>query len=177
MLILIWIRKIYKTLSADASPSAIAFAVLFGLTLGFVPLTSGLGLFLIASILVIRVQVSSALLAMGVAKLVALAGVSRLFLPIGEAVLEPEGVHGFWTWLLNLPVVAWFDLDRPAVTGGALLGLGVGLLLFFPIVRMVAAYRRFLHDRLSGNRFFRWATNFWLLKGLRFVFIGTGVNA
>ena len=177
MLILMWIRKIYKSLSADASPAAIAFAVLFGLMLGFVPIVSGLGFFLIASLLVIRVQISAALLAMGIGKLLAFAGVARLFNPIGEALMTPDSTHGFWTWFLNLPVVAWLDLHKVAITGGAFLGLLIGGVLFFPIMKFVAGYRRFVHDRLAQNKFFRWFTNFWLIKGLRFVFVGTGVDA
>ncbi len=177
MIILIWIRKIYKSLSADAAPSAIAFALLFGLTLGFVPLLSGLGLLLIASLLVIRVQVSTALLALGVGKLLALAGLSMLFVPIGETLIESKPLHGFWTWFLNLPVIALLDLDTLAITGGAFLGLVIGGALFYPVCKMVAGYRRFVHDRLSQNKFFRWFTNFWLIKGLKFVFIGSGVEA
>ena len=177
MLILIWIRKIYKTLSADASPSAIAFGVLFGLTLGFLPLWSGAAILLISSILVFRVQVSSALLAVGAAKLLSMAGISMFFNPVGEALVDPEGLHGFWTWLLNLPVVAWLDLHYHAVLGGAVLGFGLGLILLFPIRALVSGYRRVLHDRVSQNKFFKWLTNFWLIKGLRFIFIGAGVRA
>jgi len=177
MFILIWIRKIYKVLAADASPSAIAFAVLFGLTLGFVPLTSGLALLLIASLLVLRVQISSALLALGVGKGLSALGASTLFVPAGSYLLEPEGLHGFWTWFLNLPVIAWLDLHVHAIAGGAALGILLGLILFFPIRQTVIAYRRFLHDRVSTNKFFKWLTNFWLIKGLRFVFVGTAVEA
>jgi uncharacterized protein (TIGR03546 family) len=176
MFILIWIRKTYKALSADASPSAIAFAVLFGLTLGLVPFWSGLGLSLIGCILVFRVQVSSALLALGIAKGLSLAGLSALFVPLGELLLEPASLHGFWTRALNLPVVAWLDLDRHAVTGGAFLGLALGLILFVPVRKLVIGYRRFLHEKVSSNKFFRWLTSFWLIKGLKFVFVGTGVQ-
>ncbi len=177
MLVLIWIRKIYKALSADASPSAIAFAVLFGITLGFVPLLSGIGLLLIASLLIFRVQVSSALLAMALGKAIAYAGAYKLFLPVGEKLLEPEAFHGFWTWFLNLPVIAWLDLYYHAIIGGAVLGIALGLALFFPVRQLIVGYRRFVHDRVSKNKFFRWLTNFWLIKGLKFIFIGTGVNA
>jgi uncharacterized protein (TIGR03546 family) len=178
MFILIYIRKIYKALSADASPSAIAFAVLFGLTLGFVPIfKSGLGLLLLCSLLVFRVQVSTALLALGLGKLIALAGAARYFVPVGWNLIEAESLHGFWKWFLNLPVVPWLDLQTYAVLGGAVLGAGLGIILFFPVRQLVVAYRHFLHDRVSKNKFFKWLTNFWFIKVLRFIFIGTGVQA
>ena len=177
MFILIWIRKIYKVLAADASPSAIAIAVLFGLTLGCLPFSSGLAIALMASVLVFRVQISSALLALGIAKGLCALGLSALFVPVGERLLDTEALHGFWTWLVNLPVLAWFDLHVYGVTGGAAVGFLLGLILFFPIRQAIVGYRRFLHERVSTNKFFKWLTNFWLIKGLRFVFIGTGVNA
>ncbi len=177
MFILIWIRKIYKALSADASPEAIAFAVLFGLTLGCVPVFWGLGLHLIACMLVFRVQVSTALLALGLGKALSAAGLSALFVPVGSRLLYPEGARGFWTWFLNLPVVAWLDLDRPAVLGGFLVGLALGAILFFPIRQLIIGYRRYAHEKVSQNKFFKWLTNFWLIKALRFVFLGAGIKA
>jgi len=177
MFILIWIRKVYKVLSADSSPQAIAFAFLFGLTLGFIPLWSGLAILLMGSVLIFRVQISTALGAMAIGKLLSLAGISVLFEPLGQMVLEPEPLHGFWTFFLNLPVIAYLDLQRHAVTGGALLGIVLGLALFYPICKLIAGYRKALHEKVSKNKFFRWLTNFWLVKGLRFIFIGTGIKA
>ena len=177
MLILAWIRRIYKVLSADASPSAIAFGVFFGLILAMIPLWSGLALLLLASLLVLRVQVSSALLAMAVGKLIALCGLAFLFDPVGEVILLSKigAVRSFWTWALNLPVVAWLDLDRVAVTGGAAVGFILGLALVWPVQKLVIGYRAFLHNRLAGNKFFRWLTSFWLVKGLRWIFLGAEV--
>ena len=34
---------------------------------------------------------------------------------------------------------------------------------------------RFAHDKLSQNKFFKWLTNFWVVKGLRWVLVGTDV--
>ena len=172
MIILTWIRSLYKVLGADASPLSIAFAMGFGITLGCIPLTSGLGLFLIACVLVFRVQISAALLALGISGLLAMAGQRTLYVPVGEALLDAGSLHNFWTTFLNLPVVAWLDLDRYAVTGGAVVGIVIGAVLFYPITRLVTGYRRFLHEKVSGNSFFRWLTNFFLVKALRFVFVG-----
>ena len=169
--------KLYKILSADASPSAIGFAVLFGLTLGFIPLSSGLAICLMAGLLIFRVQISTALLALGLGKALSLLGVAALFEPVGAMLLEPEGFHGFWTWFLNLPLVAWFGFHIHAVLGGAVLGLVLGLLLYYPVCRVVSAYREFLHGKLSSNKFFLWLTNFWIIKALRFVFVGKGAIA
>jgi uncharacterized protein (TIGR03546 family) len=171
MIILVWIRKIYKALSADASPSAIAFALAFGLTLGFVPLTSGVGLCLLLALLIFRVQLSMGLLAWAAGGLLRL-GLSGLFFSVGDALLEAEPLRGFWTWFLNLPVVYWLKLDYPAILGGAVTGVVLGAALFVPVRLLVLAYRKWAHDRLSQNKFFRWATNLWLIRLLRFVFIG-----
>ena len=172
MFLLAWIRKLYKVLSADTAPAAVAFAVAFGITLACVPLSSGLGILLLASILILRVQVSAALLALACAKVLVVAGLGRLFVPVGAALLEGEALRGFWTTFLNLPLVAWLDLDHVAITGGAVVGFLVGGILFWPIMNLVIAYRRFLHDKLSENKFFKWMTSFFVVKALRFVFVG-----
>lgn len=165
-------RKLYKVLSSDSSPSAVAFAVAFGILAGCVPVTSGLTLFLLLCILVFRVHVAAALLAWGLTRLLSTLVLARLFEGVGEALLEPEALHGFWTWFVNLPVVAWFGLTQYAILGGAVVGVVLGAALFVPIRMTVISYRKWLHERVSSNRFFRWLTNFWVVKLLRFVFVG-----
>jgi hypothetical protein len=76
MFLLAFIRKLYKTLSADASPAAIAFAVAFGVVAGCVPVVSGLALFMLLLCLVFRVQLSAALLAWGLTRLASVAGLA-----------------------------------------------------------------------------------------------------
>jgi uncharacterized protein (TIGR03546 family) len=176
MLLLTWIRSIYKLLSSDSSPAAIAFGVAFGVLLGCVPLWSGLGMVLLAAMLVFRVQMSSALAAMALGKLMILCGVGTVFEYVGVVLLEPPPLRPLWTSLLNMPVVAWLDLDAVAVTGGAVVGVVVGGVLFWPIRQLVVGYRKFVHEQLSGNPFFQFMTNFWFIKALRFVFIGTGTT-
>ncbi|HLU47701.1 MAG TPA: TIGR03546 family protein [Planctomycetota bacterium] len=171
MIVLKWIRSLYKVLSADASPSAIAFATAFGILGGFLPFTTGLAMLLIALILVVRVQASTAIAVWLLASLIRL-GAAPLFFEVGWAVLENESLRPFWTWFLNLPVVAWLDLDRYAVLGGAICGLALGAAIFFPMRGLVIAYRRWAHERLSQNRFFRWLMSFWFVRLLRFIFVG-----
>jgi uncharacterized protein (TIGR03546 family) len=177
MILLTWIRSLYKVLSADASPAAIAFGIAFGTLLGCVPITSGLGLLLVAAILVFRVQLSSALLAMGLAKLAIACGAGAIFVPAGEMLLENDPLRPMWTTVLNLPVVAWLDLDVLGVMGGAAIGLAAGLALFWPVRQLVVSYRRCVHEKVAQNRFFQTITNFWFIKALRFIFIGGNVVA
>lgn len=171
MLILTWIRKLYKILSADSSPEAIGFAAAFGLVAGFLPLTAGMTLILLLSILLFRVQVSTAIAFWGIGSLFRLA-LAPLFYRIGFALLESDGARGFWTWFLNLPVIAWLDLEVYAVLGGLVAGVVAGPGVFLLMRQVVIAYRRWLHEPLAKNRFFRWLTSFWLTKALRFVFVG-----
>ena len=173
MFILTFIRNLYKTLSRDASPASIAFAVAFGVLAGCVPASSGLALFLFLLILVFRIQISTFLFAWSLTRLACLAGLALLFEGLGEKLLDAEGLRGFWTWALNLPVVAWFDLHRYAILGGAVVGALLGAALFVPVRLSVLAYRRFAHEKLSQNKFFRWLTNFWVVKVLKFVFVGS----
>ena len=172
MLLLMWIRRLYKVFSADASPSAIAFGIAFGLTLGCVPLLSGIGLLLLVLTLIFRVQLSSAMMAMAMAKLLIAVGGGMAFVPVGQVLLESETLKPMWTTVLNLPVVAWLDLDCLAVSGGAALGVVAGAGLFWPARQLIISYRRFVHERVSQNRFFQTITNLWFMRGLRFIFVG-----
>jgi len=170
MFLLVWTRKFYKILSSDASPEAIAFAVLFGLTAGFVPLSSGIGLVLVLLVVIFRVQVSTAIASCIVGVLIRAAGAVALFDSMGRALHNPES--GFLNWLLDIPGVEWLDLRIPAVVGGLVAGVVLGGILFVPVRLVVIAYRRWAHEKVSKNKFFRWLTNFWVVKALRFLFVG-----
>lgn len=177
MFLLVWIRRLYKMLSADASPAAIAFAVAFGLTLGFVPWSSGIAMLLVAAVLVVRVQISAAIGALAISKLLTALGADALFYSVGKSLLDSEGLRGFWTSFLNLPVVAWLQFEHYVVLGGIVCGVILGAILFWPVRQLIIGYRAFVHDRVSDNKFFRWLTGFWLTKVLRFIFVGARVGS
>jgi len=172
MFLLTFIRKLYKVLSSDASPSAIALAVAFGVVAGCVPIVSGLALFMALLVLVFRVNVAAALFAWALTRLFALSLLAGTFEGMGESLLETEALKGFWTWFLNLPGVAWLGLERYAVLGGAVVGVLCGAVLFVPVRLFVVGYRSYAHEKVSQNRFFKWLTNFCVVKILRFIFVG-----
>ena len=173
MILLAWIRRLYKVLSADSSPGAIAFGISMGLVLGCVPLMSGVGLVLLLALLIFRVQLSSAMMAAAIAKLLIALGFGTVFVPVGAIVLETESLRPLWTTVLNLPVVAWLDLDCLGITGGVLIGLVAATLFYWPVRQAVVSYRRWVHAKVAQNRFFQTITNFWFIKGLRYIFIGS----
>lgn len=172
MFFLTFIRKLYKVLSSEAAPSAVAFAVAFGVVAGCVPLMSGLALFLLLLAVVLRVNTAAALFAWVLTRLLVVTAFTGVFESVGEALLGSEPLKGLWTWLLNLPVVAWFGLERYVIFGGAVVGVLIGAALFFPVRGLVIAYRRHAHEKVSESKFFRWLTSFWVVKLLRFVFVG-----
>lgn len=171
MFVLSWIRRLYKVLSADASPSAIAFAAAFGLTAGLVPPYAGAFVLLVLLVLLVRVQITTAIAFWAIGSLLRLP-LAPALAGLGESLIEPASLHGFWTWALNLPVVAWLHLEHYVVLGGLVAGAVAGAVLFVPLRWLVISYRRWAHDRLEKNRFFRWLTSFWLTRALRFVFVG-----
>lgn len=173
MFLLTFIRKLYKVLSSDASPSAIAFAIAFGVVAGCVPVLSHLALFMLLLTLVFRVQIASMLLAWGLTRLACLVGLARAFESMGETLLEKESLKPLWKFVCNTQVLAWLDLHIYAILGGAVTGVCVGALLFMPVRWFVISYRRFVHEKLSQNKFFKWATNFFVVKVLRFIFVGS----
>lgn len=174
MFLLTLIRKLYKVLSSDSSPSAVAFAVAFGIVAGCVPVFSRLALFMLLLVLVFRVQFAAALLAWGLTRLATVAGLGMAFQAMGESLLENDSLRGFWTWFLNLGVVAWLDLHIYAILGGALVGALLAAAAFIPVRMTIIAYRRWAHEKVSKNKFFQWLTNFWVIKVLKLIFVGAG---
>ena len=176
MFILTFLRKLYKILSRDSSPAAIAFAASFGIAAGCVPVSCGVAWAFGLLVLALRVQISTALFTWALTRLAAASGMALLYEAVGEAFLEAESLRPLWTWFFTqIPFAAWSGLDRYAILGGLAVGLFVGVLMFLPVRHLVIAYRRWAQESLQDNRFFGWLVNFWVVKVLKFVFVGRGL--
>jgi len=174
MLILKLIRKFFRGLAGAESPTQIALGFGLGLMLGLVPFASGLALALLAVILIFKVSFPFALGAMAVAQICRVSFLSDLCGATGYWALESLPLQGFWAWALNLPVIGLLSLDRYAVMGGALLGAAGGAALFFTLRWGVLRYREAVVARLSKSKLFKTITNLWLMRALRWLFLGSG---
>ena len=74
--------------------------------------------------------------------------------------------------MLAALLVALLNLEVYAVLGGAVFGCLLGAILFVPLRLLVIGYREYAQDKLQKSKFFRWLMRLWLVKLLRFVFLG-----
>jgi uncharacterized protein (TIGR03546 family) len=163
-------RWLYKTLNSDQRPWQIALGITLGALAGLLPL--GLAtLCVFVLILFINVHFGSALFSFGFFKLLAWPLQLAVIRPIGALALDiaPQGLV---IYAAQTPVLAWLRLDYFDVAGA----IAVWLIIAAPLYLFVSAtwtrFQDWLRERLGKSKFMKWASNKWLFKGLRYVFIG-----
>jgi len=97
---MVFIAKLLKALSSDASPWQLALGIMFGMLVGLTPLLRLHNLIILFIVLFFRVNLSTFLIAFSV-----FSGLAYLLDPamitIGESLLSNDSLHGFWTALYN----------------------------------------------------------------------------
>lgn len=172
MWILKLIRKLYKGLTGAESPTQIALGFGLGIMLGLIPFKSGMGILLFVAILAFKVSFPFAVVGWAAAAALRAAALGPIAVDVGTWVLWDLPLRGLWAFLLNLPVLAILDLEKHGVMGGALLGCSSAAVLFFPIRFLVIRYREVVVARLSKSKTFKYLTNMWLVRMLRWILIG-----
>ncbi|MBN1418318.1 MAG: TIGR03546 family protein [Planctomycetes bacterium] len=166
------LRKLYRTLSSEASPAQIALGFGFGILLGLTPRTVGFFFFLIGCLLIFRVNIPMALVG-ALAGKAAILAVAPATLAVGHFLLDDAAfLRPVWKATLTLPVVALLDLDQYRVMGAAAAGLAAAAILFLPLRALVVAYRVKFHERVANSKFIKWLNRIWLFRVLRWIFIG-----
>ena len=172
MFLLKLIRKLFKGLSGAESPTQIALGFGLGLTLGFVPFSSGMGICLLIVILICTVSFPFAMVAWALGAALRTALLAGLFVKFGHWILMTLPLQGLWTFLLKLPLVALLKLESFAVMGGTVFGLLAGAALFAPVRFLVTRYRERVVERLSESKLFKFLTKIWLVRALKWILIG-----
>lgn len=141
MLILKFVLKFIRILNKDASPQQIAGGIALGSIIGITPLTSLHNLLVLVLILMVRVNISSALL--GVLVFTAFAYVlDPLFNSVGYYLLvDASFLRPLWTALYNIPVVPWTKFNNTLTLGSLVCALLAFWPLYFLLVWAVVNYR------------------------------------
>lgn len=152
MIFLPVISKIVGILNDKASPAQVAAGFALGALVGLLP---GFGLFSIlisALIFLLNVNLSAALLAVPVFKVVGYV-IDPLADKIGVAILTgiPQ-LAPLWTRLYNLPFVPFTRFNNTVVMGNLVLGLILFAPIFISVKKFVIAYRTKWRDRINRLR-------------------------
>lgn len=157
-------RKLGKIVFGSATPKQIMIACILGAMIGFMPgLTQAPGL--IALLTVLLVILNAPLPMAGVVGLVS-ALLSMAMLPlsftVGRVLLDGPTQPIFQT-MINAPVLALFGLDYYAVTGGALIGLIVGIVFGLLAVRGITIIRTKMAGlEENSERYNQWVSKKWV---------------
>ncbi|MGM0442526.1 MAG: TIGR03546 family protein [Elusimicrobiota bacterium] len=148
---MLWIKllkKLFKALNADASPGEIAGGVILGMVIGLTPLFTLTNFFIIALIIVLKVNVSGAIFS------ALIFGIVGYFIDpaahiLGEAVLTAGSLEGLWTVLYNTPVIPLTLFNNTVVMGTLLISLILMIPLYFIVKKLVKSYRKDIQEKVQ----------------------------
>jgi uncharacterized protein (TIGR03546 family) len=148
---MIWIKlikKLFKALNADASPSEIALGVVFGAIIGLTPAFALHNLVILALIIVVRVNVSAAVFSSILFGVIGFA-TDLLADIIGYELLTADGLNKLWTALYNMPAVPLSRFYNTIVLGSLLISFVLALPVYFLSKKFVVFYREKLQEKVQ----------------------------
>lgn len=163
-------RWVYQTLNSDLAPWQVALGFTLGALAGLLP--PGLGTVCVfTAIILINVQFGGACFAFGVFRLIGWSLEGPLLRPVGAYALElaPQGPL---IAAAQSPVLCWLRLDYHDVAGAIAIWLVLAIPMFALIALFWRRYREVLEKRLKKSRIMQTLSQVWLIKGLKYVFIG-----
>jgi len=148
MIIFKILMKFLKILNSEAEPWQIGAGFAIGLFLGITPLVSLHNILLIMLLLVVRVNITSALVSLGIFKAVSLA-TDPISDQIGRYLLGLDPLAGVWRFLSETPGLALFNLNNTLVLGSLMIALVCALPVFLIMMMLVSLYRNKLKEKVS----------------------------
>lgn len=170
MMIFKFIRWLYKTLNGTQQPWQIGLGLALGFWTGLLPFSALTFLFVLA-ILFVNAHVGSALFGIVLAVIFQSLLGDALLHPIGESLLN-AGPHGLFTGFATSDALSFLRLHESRMIGGLVMGLVLFAPLMYLIKEFVVWFRGRFYEKIGNNKFFKTLANTWLIKGLRFVFLG-----
>ncbi len=169
------IRTIGKLIRGAATPFQLFSACLLGALVGFMPGFSqapGLVILFTLVLIVLNANLALAGICAGLAKLLCLA-ITPVTFAVGHWLLDGP-LTGLFRWMITAPVLALCGFEYYTVTGGLCMGLVLGVLAGYLVVKAMTAYRRKMAAlEQDSERFNQFNSKAWV-KLLKTVLIGGG---
>ncbi|MFO0983683.1 MAG: TIGR03546 family protein [Planctomycetota bacterium] len=181
MIVIKFLRSLYKSLSGEATPHQIALGFVLGAALGLIPWrapdveTAVLGKNLLwfavlAALLVLRCRLSAATLGYVVYGGLAIAVTSAIG-ELGRFLIERALPQAWFVWLGTGPLKG-FQLHTYWVCGAFIAAL-VNAIIAYPLVHLgVRRYRERMVTRMESSKLLRTLRKIWLFRVLKWVFVG-----
>jgi uncharacterized protein (TIGR03546 family) len=149
MFIIQFLAKLLKILRSAATPAQIAGGLMLGMVLGLTPLLTVHNLIVVILIIILNVNIAMALFSFGV-----FSGIAYLFDPLFHnlgyyLLVEVPSLHGLWTSLYNIPVVALSRYNNTVVMGSLVTALILMLPIYFLTKAGVIQYRNKIESKVQ----------------------------
>ncbi len=152
MIALKFLMKFISILNKDATPRQVAGGMTLGFIAGITPVISLHNLVVLFLVIVLRVNITSAILALAVFSLV-----SPLFDPLSNAIgyfllTGIPALTPFWTALYNMPVIAWSRFNNTLTLGSLVLAIILAWPVYMVLGWAVVSYREKVMARIQKWR-------------------------
>ena len=145
------IAKLVAALNANSRPAEVAAAGAFGILLALVPGGNLLWFTLLLIVFFLKVHLATALLVMGLGKLV-LPLADPLLSRLGLLILQQEALIPLFTRLINTPVVPFTSFNNSLVMGGLAAGIVLWIPLFLLLRPLIGLYRNAVRPKIAESR-------------------------
>ncbi|MEI8176650.1 MAG: DUF2062 domain-containing protein [Candidatus Omnitrophota bacterium] len=145
--------RIIKLLEENTSSVEVAGGVCLGLFLGFTPLNGPFAFLLALFFFLVKINRASTLLTLPLFKLLYIFGGAHLADRVGSYLLIDAGyLAGFWSFVTNLPVLAYLNLNTTIVIGGIALALIAAVPVFIGSRLAVIGLRRRYAEKMKNSK-------------------------
>ena len=135
--------KLLKVLNSETEPEQISVAICFSMIMGFTPLWSLHNLVVLLLVLLIRVNLSAFILALGFFSAVAYA-LDPVFHMIGLSILTAKSLESLWTALYSILLFRLDGFNNSISMGSLITSILLFIPLFFTINFLIRKYRDYL---------------------------------
>jgi len=145
------IAKIFKTLNSETEPFQISLALCFAMIAGLTPLWSLHNLIVLMLVLILRVNLTTFILAWA-----GFSGIAYLLDPVlhvfGLNILTADSLEGFWTSLYNSTLWRLTNYNNSLLMGSLITSLGLFVPLFFISNTIIRKYREHILAWVKKSR-------------------------
>ncbi len=145
------VSNLIKILHSDASPAQIAGGVALGLIIGITPLLSIHNLFIVFIILLIRINLGSAILSFLLFSILAYP-LDPLSHQLGMKILKFPELQSLWTDLYNTPGMRLTRFNNSIVMGSLALSLILLIPVWLSAFAFVRSYRGTFKEKVDNLR-------------------------
>lgn len=149
MFFLTILKKIVKILRSQGTPNQIAMGFVLGMMMALIPFWTIQHLLILMVLIVFNLNIGSFLLSFLIFKTIA-----YIFDPVFHStgywlLVEQQGLHSFWVWLYNLPLLPYTYYNNTVSLGGILFSIILSVPVFYAIRWLITNYREKIDPRIE----------------------------